>query len=40
MAYRTMRRVFHEGKISQEEYLATRLSLPETKTLGDRKSVV
>ncbi len=34
MAYRTMRRVFHEGKISQEEYLATRLSLPETKTLG------
>ena len=34
MAYKTMRSIFHEGKVSQEEALADRLSLPETKRLG------
>ncbi len=34
MTYRTMRSVFHEGKIPPEKDLAIRLSLPETRCLG------
>ncbi len=34
MAYRTMRSVFHEGKVSPEEDLAARLSLPGARRLG------
>ena len=34
MAYRTMKNIFHEGKVPLEDELARRLALPETIPLG------